>query len=117
MDFTASIDEMEQGLLAREHMISMLRQQQAEILTTLDAMQVNQLDGASSLQEWVRGRLDVSSQTARDLVDAGRQLHEGRSDGRAHSDGGGAVAFESAADSTHGTGSHSNSYSPSSSHS
>jgi hypothetical protein len=74
VDFIASIDELEQGLLARESIISVMRQQQAELLTTLDAMQVNQVDGARSMQEWVRGRLDVSSQTARDLVDAARQL-------------------------------------------
>ncbi|MCP4967051.1 MAG: DUF222 domain-containing protein [bacterium] len=72
MDFTVSIDELEQGLLAREHAISALRQQQAEMLRSLDAMQVHRIDGARSLQEWVRGRIDVTPQTARDLVDAAR---------------------------------------------
>lgn len=75
-DFTASVDELEQRLLAREQAISLMRQQQAEILTTLDAMQVNQLDGARSMQEWVRGRLDVSTHTARNLVEAARALPE-----------------------------------------
>ncbi len=40
MDFTVSIDELEQGLLAREHAISVLRQQ-AEMLRSLDVMQVH----------------------------------------------------------------------------
>ena len=74
VDDTATIDELEQGLLAREALISELRQQQAEIIATLDTGQVNYLDGARSMQEWTRGRLDVSAQTARDLVDAARQL-------------------------------------------
>ena len=76
MDFTVPIDELEQGLLAREHAISVLRQQQAEMLRSLDVMQVHRIDGARSLQEWVRGRIDVAPQTARDLVDAARMVPE-----------------------------------------
>ncbi len=75
-DFDTSLDHLEQGLLACETVISQLRQQQAEILASLDTMQVNQIDGARSLQEWTRARLDVSASTARDLVDAARALPE-----------------------------------------
>jgi hypothetical protein len=74
VDFSATVDELEQGLLARESMISLLRQQQAEIVASLDVAQVDRVDGARSMQEWTRGRLDVSAHTARDLVDAARQL-------------------------------------------
>ena len=72
----ATVDDLEQGLLAREALISQMRQQQAALLSSLDAMQVNQLDGARFLQEWTRARLDVSAHTARDLVDAARSLPE-----------------------------------------
>ena len=34
------------------------------------------MDGARSLQEWVRARLDVADSTARDLVHAARHLSE-----------------------------------------
>ncbi len=74
MDSSATVDDLEQDLLAREAMISRLRQQQADLLALLDAMQVDQTDGCRSLQEWTRSRLDVSAQTARDLVDAARSL-------------------------------------------
>ncbi len=74
VDFASSIDDLEQGLLAREELIAKLRTQQAELLHSLDVMQVNRLDGSRSLQEWVRGRLDVPAATARDLVDASRTL-------------------------------------------
>jgi hypothetical protein len=76
VDLTATIDELEQGFLAREQAISLMRQQQAEMLRALDVMQVDRVDGARSLQEWTRGRLDVSAHTARDLVDAARALPE-----------------------------------------
>jgi hypothetical protein len=73
-DMDASVDDLEQGLLAREAVISQLRQQQAEMLAALDAMQVHQMDGARSLQEWARARLDVSAATSRDIVDLARGL-------------------------------------------
>lgn len=74
LDLTATIDELEQRLLAGEAMISALRRQQAATLASLDAMQVRQIDGSRSLQEWTRGRLDVSAHTARNLVSAARSL-------------------------------------------
>ena len=74
VDFEASIDGLEQGLLAREELIARLRTEQAGLLHSLDVMQVHRVDGARSLQEWVRGRLDVAGATARDLVDAARTL-------------------------------------------
>jgi hypothetical protein len=74
VDCGASIDELEQQLLVCESEISRLRQKQADLLANLDSRQVHRLDGARSLQEWVRARLDVTAQTARDLVDASRTL-------------------------------------------
>ena len=76
VDLDVSVDELEQQLLAREALIGALRLQQAEMLRTLDAMQVHQIDGSRSMQEWVRARLDVADHTARDLVDVARQLPE-----------------------------------------
>ncbi len=74
VDLDASVDELEQQLLAREELIGVLRLQQAEALRTLDARQVHRVDGSRSLQEWVRARLDVGEHVARDLVDVARQL-------------------------------------------
>ncbi len=76
VDLDASVDELEQQLLAREELIGVLRLQQAEALRTLDARQVHRVDGSRSLQEWVRARLDVGEHVARDLVDVARQLPE-----------------------------------------
>jgi hypothetical protein len=75
-DLTVPIDDLEQGLLAREQAISVLRQQQAVIVRGLDVLRVDQIDGARSLQEWIRARLDVTSHTARDLVDVSRTLSD-----------------------------------------
>lgn len=49
VDLEASVDELEQQLLAREALIGALRLQQAEALRTLDAGQVHRLDGSRSL--------------------------------------------------------------------
>ena len=74
MDLDTSIDTLEQEILAREEQIARLRREQADLLARLDMRQVHRVDGSRSLQEWVRARLDVSAHTARDLVDAARQL-------------------------------------------
>jgi hypothetical protein len=74
IDLDASVDTLEQGMLAREAMIAALRCQQADILRTLDVIDVRHIDGAASLQEWTRSRLDVSAITARDLVGAARSF-------------------------------------------
>ena len=73
-DFETPIDTLEQEILSREEQIAVLRREQAELLARLDARLVHRVDGSRSLQEWVRARLDVSAHTARDLVDAARQL-------------------------------------------
>jgi hypothetical protein len=74
MDLNASIDQLEQQVLAKETQIARLRQEQAELIHQLDMRHVHRVDGARSMQEWTRGRLDVSAQTARNLVDAARHL-------------------------------------------
>jgi hypothetical protein len=74
MDFGTTIDQLEQRLLSCEQRIAGLRREQAELLFVLDQRQVHRVDGARSLHEWVRGRLDVTTHTARDLVDAAHQL-------------------------------------------
>ncbi len=74
MDLHTSIDELEQQLAAGEEAVARIRKFQAEVLHSLDMRQIHRVDGARSLNEWVRGRLDVTSHTARDLVDAARQL-------------------------------------------
>ncbi|MDJ0952498.1 MAG: DUF222 domain-containing protein [Acidimicrobiia bacterium] len=73
-DLNTTIDELEQKLLDLEDEIARLRLRQAKVLHRLDMRQVHRVDGARSMQEWTRGRLDVSAHTARDLVDAARQL-------------------------------------------
>lgn len=74
MDLHTSTDEQEQQLLACEQAVARVRRLQAEVLHSLDMRQIHHVDGARSLHEWVRGRLDVSAHTARDLVDVARQL-------------------------------------------
>ena len=76
IDLDASVDELEQRLAACELMITRLRAWQAKALRTLDVRQVDQMDGARSMQDWVRARLDVSDGTARDLVHASKYLPE-----------------------------------------
>jgi len=75
-DFDTTTDELEQDVLACELLVTRLRDRQARSLRELDTRQVRLLDGARSLQEWVRARLDVSDTTARDLVHAARSLPE-----------------------------------------
>jgi hypothetical protein len=73
-DLDTSIDDLEQGIIACEMVITQLRTRQADAVRALDVHQVNRMDGARSIQEWVRARLDVSDGTARDLVHAARSL-------------------------------------------
>ncbi|MDJ0664589.1 MAG: DUF222 domain-containing protein [Acidimicrobiia bacterium] len=73
-DFDTTTDQLEQDVLACELLVTRLRARQAESLRELDRRQVRMVDGARSLQEWVRARLDVSDTTARDLVHAARCL-------------------------------------------
>ena len=69
-DLSRSIDDLEQELLALEDEVAALRRRQAELIHQLDMRRVHNVDGARSMHEWTRGRLDVSAHTARDLVDA-----------------------------------------------
>ena len=75
-DFETTTDQLEQDVLACELLVTRLRTRQARILRELDHRQVRMLDGARSLQEWVRARLDVADTTARDLVHTARCLPE-----------------------------------------
>jgi hypothetical protein len=75
-EIKASVDRLEQALLARERLITKLRVEQTMLLRRLDRAQVRQSDGARSLREWVAARLDVNDATARDLVFASKALPE-----------------------------------------
>ena len=61
---------LEMSLEASERLISQARARQVQALATLDAEQVATRDGARSLHEWVAARLDVSTETATNLVEA-----------------------------------------------
>ena len=67
-------DELECRLVAGERLIAQIRADQADIIGALDQRQVPLADGCRSLNEWVAGRLDVSSQTASIIVATGRRL-------------------------------------------
>jgi hypothetical protein len=69
-----SPDRLEQELLASESRVAAERMWQAELLRAVDVAQVALADGAKSLQEWTRARLDVTDGTARDLVQAARAV-------------------------------------------
>jgi len=71
-----SIDQREQRLIAAEHEIGRLRGIQLQDLAELDVAQVASADGARSLSEWVTGRLDVSPETAKSLVQTMRRLRD-----------------------------------------
>lgn len=63
-----STDRLEQELISLEVTISRLRAQQVERLREIDRRQVPLGDGCRSLNEWVSSRLDVTPETAADLV-------------------------------------------------
>jgi hypothetical protein len=67
-----SIDQREQELVACERVIGRLRARQLELLRSLDADQVTQLDGSRTMADWTAARLDVTSDTARSLVRAAK---------------------------------------------
>ncbi len=69
-----SVDLLEQAFLGAEANIARERARQVVALAALDRAQVQAIDGARTLAEWVAGRLDVAPETARDLVDAARLL-------------------------------------------
>ena len=73
---TATNDEIEQQLLTDEAQIARLRASQMILLREVDRRQLPMGAGCGSLSEWVRGRLDVSPETARDLVATAKHLQE-----------------------------------------
>lgn len=64
----APIDAIEQELIHAETLVARLRLFQVERIRKLQDAQVHTADGALSMAEWLRGRLDVSADTARDLL-------------------------------------------------
>jgi hypothetical protein len=71
-----SIDALEQLLIQGEAAISRIRAHQITALTALDIAQVHTADSARSLQDWMAGRLDVTHESAKTLVDASRLVPE-----------------------------------------
>ncbi|MGB9359654.1 MAG: DUF222 domain-containing protein [Acidimicrobiia bacterium] len=71
---TATTETLEQQLLDSEASIARERGRQMQALRELDRRQVALRDGHRSLQEWVAGRIDVASETARELVLTARRL-------------------------------------------
>jgi hypothetical protein len=73
---TATNESIEQELLHGEAAIARIRATQLVLLREVDRRQMPMAAGCASLGEWVRGRLDVSPETARDLVATTRHLEE-----------------------------------------
>ena len=71
---TATIDQIEQRLLDDEAQIGRFRASQMVLLREVDRRQGVLAAGCRTLGEWVAGRLDVSPETARDLVATTRRL-------------------------------------------
>ncbi len=69
-----SIDDLESALLAHEAEIGRQRAAQLELLRALDSAQVAHIDGCRTMIEWTASRLDVTADSARDLVRAARRL-------------------------------------------
>jgi 5-methylcytosine-specific restriction endonuclease McrA len=65
---TMSTDQLEQRTVARRVEMNRLHAEELLDLEELDYRQVATGDGCKSLSEWVAGRLDVSTDTARSLV-------------------------------------------------
>jgi hypothetical protein len=73
---TATNDRIEQQLLDVETQIGRLRASQLVLVREADRRQMPMGAGCGSLSEWMRGRLDVSPETARDLVATAKHLEE-----------------------------------------
>ena len=71
-----STDTLEQQIVEDEHVIARLRARQMSILEELDTRQIALADGCRSLGEWVAGRLDVGSDTAKRMVRTMRRLQD-----------------------------------------
>ncbi len=70
-----SNDQVEQVLVRCEANVAAIRAVQAAGLGEADRRQLPTADGSRSLQEWAAGRLDVSHDTAKDLVRVSRSRH------------------------------------------
>jgi hypothetical protein len=73
---TAAIDQIERQLLDDEAVIAQRRASQMTLLRQVDRRQAPTAAGCRSLREWVAGRLDVSPETARDLVATAHRLED-----------------------------------------
>ena len=65
---TVSTDQIEQRMLYRQAEISRLIAEQLADLEEIDYRQVATGDGCKSISEWVAGRFDISTETAKRLV-------------------------------------------------
>lgn len=61
-------DELETRGVTIENLIGDLRSEQARILSEIEARHIPQEDGCRSLHEWVKARLDLSDDTASELM-------------------------------------------------
>ena len=68
------LDTLEQELIACEALVSRARSRQAELLRILDGAQVNATDGSRSMLDWTAARLDVSHDTARQILEIAKRL-------------------------------------------
>ncbi len=67
-----SVADIEERLKVIERLIGDLRAEQAVLVNELDKVHAHRADASRTLGEWLQSRLDVSKQTARALVTAGR---------------------------------------------
>lgn len=75
------IDRREAELVSVEREISQLRARQAVLVNELDRARVDRRHGARSMVDWVAGRVDVSTETARRLLYAAWALPKCRAAG------------------------------------
>lgn len=68
-------DQIEQRLMADEAIVASARARQARWLAEADRMQLPTGDGCRTLAEWTASRLDVSPETAKNLVRLARTDH------------------------------------------
>ena len=72
-------DQVERALREEERKIAQARANQVQLLRVADAMQLPTADGCKSMPEWLAGRLDVSSETARALTATAKRLEDNHS--------------------------------------
>ncbi len=73
---TVSTDQIEQRMLYRQAEISRLIAEQLADLEEIDYRQVATGDGCKSISEWVAGRFDISTETAKRLVRTMRRTRD-----------------------------------------